>query len=212
MNEGMKRLLKCDSGCLLKNLGTMAEVGILLVVWFWIIYGKVLNVMFAVTSFMGLLMISDGVRDWQNQIRVYIGMGITRKTTFAVLVIRGLLEVFLGLLLNVLISAAFYREYLKGEVLIGGLLLLLFCNGWGQLSGTVGVCWKYGKVVQVIGLMIVGAVFGGGCMFAVYENVLDEMVKWLNPAILTGMGVVCCMMWAAGIITAYRQLKKYTVA
>lgn len=211
MNEGMKRLLKCDSRCLLKDLCSMAQVMILLILWFWFIYGKVMNIMFALVAFMGLQMINSGVKDWQNQIRTYIGMGITRKTTFQVLVIRGLLQSVLGVLLEMLISAVFYREYLKAEILLVSLFLFLFCNGWGQLSGTVAVCWKYGRAVQIIGFMIVGALIGFGCMMAMYKNVLDEIAKWLNTPIVIGLGAVCGIVWIVGTVLANQQLKKFTV-
>lgn len=211
MNEGMKRLLKCDSSCLFRNVRHMAGGAVLLVAWFWITCGKVINITVVAMLLMGLLIVTNGVSDWTNQIRTYIGMGITRKSTFVVLFIRGLLEVFLGLLLEILISAVFYREYLKAEVLAVSLFVLLFCNGWGQFSGIAGFYWKYGKAVQVIGYTIIGGIMGFSFMMAMYNNVLDEIIKWIDQPFLLGLGAVCCIVWLGGTLWAYGQLKKFTV-
>lgn len=212
MNEGMKRLLRCDGISTIRDLGSMGPIAFFLVVWFLLIYGKVMNLLFVMIAMIGLLIMSSGVRDWQSQIGNYIGMGITRKSTFAVIVIRGLVQIFLGVILETVTAGICYPEYLKSEIILSGMFLFFFCNGWGQLSGGLYSCGKLGRIMQIAGLTVVGAFVGGGSMIAIQsEDVLDRMIRFIRMPVIAWMGIAAATMWIIGTLAAHRQMKTYTV-
>lgn len=213
MNDGMKRLMGYEGTCVIHGIGEIILVGTGVILWFLLLYGKVINLMFAVTALTCLLILSCSVRDWQLNIRTYISMGITRKSTFMAIVIRGILQMVIGMLLEIIIGFIGYPEYLKAEVLLGSLFLFLCIHGWALVSGAL-ICShkKTGKVMQVIGLMIIGGVIGGGSMVALNENgMLTLMVNLLTVAGVIDFGIVALIVWIVGIFVARKQAKGFVV-
>lgn len=214
MNDGMKRLIGYEGIKTIHDMGEMVLESAGIILWFLLLYGKVINLMFAVTALISLLILNCSARDWRLNISTYISMSITRKSTFAVIVIRGVLQAASGLLLEVIIGSIGYPEYVKKEVILGSLFLFLFFHGWGMICGAL-ICShkKTGKVIQVISFMILGGVIGGGSVAALNEyNMLTTMVNLITIEGLLYFGIAALFIWILGICAAYKQAKNFMVS
>lgn len=214
MNDGMKRLMGYEGIRTIQGIGEMVLVGAGGILWFLLLYGKVINLMFAVTALVCLLLLSYSVRDWQFNISTYISMSITRKSTFAVIVIRGVLQAASGLLLEIIIGGIGYPKYVKREVILGSLFLFLLFHGWGLVCGALTCTHKKtGKVMQVISLMIIGGMIGGGSVAALDEhNMLTSMVNLITIEGVLCFGIAALLIWILGICAAYKQSKNFMVS
>jgi len=215
MNEGMKRLLRCDMIRALKVVQSVIYMLGGMTVIFWVLYGNVPNLMFGVVFCFSISILSYEITDWQSGIGMYISMGITRKNTFCVKMIRGIFLIVLGLLLESVVGSIGYPEYVTLKILLGSLFILIFSQGWGQLSGAI-YCEhkKIATVLQLIGWLFSGGAAGAGFMLTLNkedDNILYVVINEIGMEAVLGFGIVVLLILILGSCLSFRQIRKISV-
>ncbi len=215
MNEGMKRLLRCDMIRTLKSFQSALFMLGGMTVIFLFLYGDVPNLMFGVMFCFSITILSYEIVDWQSGIGMYISMGVTRKNVFRVKLIRSVFFAVFGLLLEFVIGSIGYPEYITPKILLGSLFILVFSQGWGQLAGAIYCEHKTISVVlQLIGWLFSGGLAGGAFMMTLgseNENLVYVFIYGLRMEVVLCSGIVVLLLLILSSYLSFRQIRKISV-
>lgn len=211
MSEDIKRLLKCDFRYTMQNMKQIVISIVGLLLWFAFLFEKVVDVYLLLIMFMGIIMITLSIADWQYRNSLYVSMGVRRKNLHKVIMIRGIMLSMIGLVLEVILASIFYTRGLNIEILLISLGFFLICHGYGQFTGTlVYQKKKIGTVLQFMGIMAVSGCSGFFAVVSMEENlpVIATMVQ--IPHVIIVM-VLAVMMWSFGMYCVHKQMKNFAV-
>ena len=211
MSEETKRLLKYDLLCAVKDILVFVLIMLALQLWFHFMYKAVANVAFLAAFVIGMPIIVWGLKDWQTQIRLYVSSGMTRKGIFKVLLMRYVIIILAGFMIEAAIVFIGYPELgIKFPVL--SVFFMLFLWGFGEIAGVLAYQGKkLGQVFMIIGYMMVGMICAGSILtenqMEFWCGLLDELTV-VNVLV---MGAASATVLAGGIVLAKKQIGKYMV-
>lgn len=211
MSEETKRLLKYDLLCAVKDILIFVLIILALQLWCHFMYKTVANVAFLAAFVIGMPIIVWGAKDWQTQIRLYVSSGMTRKGIFKVLLVRYVMTILAGLMIEAAVVFIGYPE-LGIKFLVLSVFFLLFLWGFGEVAGVLAYQGKkLGQIFMIIGYMMVGMICAGSVLT---ENQMDFWCSLLDELTVVNvlvMGIVAVAVLAGGIFLAKKQVGKYMV-
>lgn len=211
MSEETKRLLKYDLLCSVKDILVFVLIVLGLQLWCYFVYKTVTNAAFLAAFVIGMPIILWGAKDWQTQIRLYVSSGMTRKGIFKVLLMRYVLTVLAGLMIEAAVVFTSYPE-LGIKFLVLSVFFLLFLWGYGEIAGVLAYQGKkLGQIFMIIGYMMVGMISAGSVLT---ENQMEFWCSLLDELTVVNvlvMGAASAAVLAGGIFLAKKQIGKYMV-
>ncbi len=211
MSKETKRLLKYDLLCALKDIWIFVLIVLGLQLWCYFMYKAVANAAFLVTFVIGMPIIVWGIKDWQTQIRLYVSSGMTRKGIFKVLLMRYVIIVLAGLIIETVVVITSYPELGMKLLVLSG-FFLLFLWGFGEIAGVLAYQGKkLGQVLMLIGYMMVGMISAGSVLT---ENQMEFWCVLLDEITVVNIliiGTAAAAVLAGGIFLAKKQIGKYMV-
>lgn len=211
MSEETKRLLKYDLLCAVKDISVFVLIVLALQLWCYFMYKTVANAAFFVVFVIGMPIVVWGIKDWQTQIRLYVSSGMTRKGIFEVLLMRYVIIVLAGLMIEAVIVFADYPELgIKFLVLSG--FFLLFLWGFGEIAGVLAYQGKkLGQILMIIGYMMVGMISAGSVLAENQMEFWYVLSDGITVVKVLVMGAVAAAVLVGGIFLAKKQIGKYMV-
>lgn len=212
MSEETKRLLKCDLIYVFKDIWVFALVLAGLWLWCYLLYDTSANAVLLVNFITGVMLLSENVRDWQVQIRMYVSTSMSRKVIFRVLNIRNAILLLMGLFIETVIAFAAYPAFGSKFLVVSG-AFLLFIWGFGEIAGVlVYQRKKLGQVLMCIGYILVmspcmGSFFLGNELSG-FWRVLFDGITGINVLVF---GAAAMAVLAGGICFAGKHMGEYMV-
>lgn len=211
MSEETKRLLKYDLLCAFKDISVFVLIVLALQLWCYFMYKTVANAAFLVTFVIGMPIVVWGAKDWLTQIRLYVSSGMTRKRIFKVLLLRYVMTVLTGIMIETAIVFIGYPE-LGMKFLALSVFFLLFLWGFGEIAGVLTYQGKkLGQIFMIIGYMMIGMISAGSILTVNQMEFWCSLLDELTVVSVLIMGTVAAAVLAGGIFLVKKQIRKYMV-
>lgn len=211
MSDETKRLLKCEFRYCMQSVRQIAIVIVVLTVWFRFMYGEIVDMFLLLLMFIGIILVTESVSDWQLRNSLYVSMGVSRKNVYRAIVGRGIFLGIIALFIEAIIGILFYPDKYNLKLLFVSLGFFLICHGFGQFVGTLMYQKnKIGSVLSIIGVM---AVSGVCTLFIIVSSDLDlpniaEVIRMSHVAIVA---VLAACIWGFGMYRVHKQMKDFAV-
>lgn len=211
MSDETKRLLKCDFEYSMQNVGLIVMAVVALTLWFFVRYGEIVDMFLLLFMFIGIIMITISVSDWQFRNGLYLSMGVSRKNVYKVIVCRGIFLSLIILLIEAVIGVIFYPDKYNIMFLVVSLGFFLICHGFGQFVGTLMYQKnKLGSVLYCIGIMVVSGI----CSIFIVSSSdlkLPNISEVIHIKHVVGVLVLAVIVWGFGMYRVYKQMKNFAI-
>lgn len=210
MSDKTKRLLEYDMIGMLKDFLSAFFIYLGIVIWIGLIQRTIPNIWGMMLFIGATLNITECMKDWQVQIRMYISMGMTRKEIFQVIFIRNMVLILLESLCAIAIRTGGYTTAFNGKIIVLYIFAFLFSYGWGQVTGVLLYQKrKSGRIFQILG----GLWIGVSAFTAFYPNEegVRSVLSGLNMGFMAVCGAVFLAVFAGGVFCSYKCIQEYSV-